>query len=145
MPKEYTDAQQVLNDMQPILNSCAKLNNKVDGIAFLNGVTMIERSEVPGFGGEFDIRGVASLLGNFTETNENTFGESTVLKHISFLNQDLQTQGLIAWSLVFPYKSYSLVFTGQFAKEKWYAVHQGTVAGYVQDILPLIKEYDRLT
>lgn len=145
MPQEYQESQQVINDMQPILNECAPLDNGIDGIAFLLNASIIARSEVDGYGGKFDAKVAASLIDNFSETTKASFGENTNLQYISFMTQDANTQELTAWSLAFPFKNYRLVFTAKLRNERQFQTHQGTVPEYIKDLLPLIKEYDRLT
>jgi hypothetical protein len=145
MPKEYTESQQVIDAMQPILNDCARKDNGIDGIAFLLNASIIARSEVDGYGGKFDAKVAASLLDNFSETTQNTFGENTNLQYVSFMTKDANTQELIAWSLSFPFKNYRLVFTGKLKNEKKFEVHKGTATEYMNDLLPFIKEYENLS
>lgn len=145
MVKDYTEAQEVLNDMQPILNDCARANNGIDGIALLLNASIIARSEVEGYGGRFDAKVASSLLDNFSDTTQECFGESTSLEFVSFMTKDGNTQELTAWSLAFPFNSYRLVFTGKLKNEKKLQIHQGTVPEYINELLPLIKEYARLT
>ncbi|NER99119.1 MAG: hypothetical protein F6J86_35740 [Symploca sp. SIO1B1] len=142
----YEESQDVINAMQPILDRCAERNNGIDRIAFLVGFEIHARSKVDGYGGKFDATAVASSLGNFTETNKDTFGKNTDFKHISFLNvtEDSGSKKIIAWSVIFPYENYKLVFAGNLKNESRYPIHRATVEEYVRDILPLIEEYDRL-
>lgn len=148
MPKEYTNSQEVLNDMQPILDSCAKRKNYIDGIAFLLNAHRIAQSEVPGEGGKMDTTVIASMISNFEETAKDTFGaDTTDLQYVTFMKKNNNTQELDAWSIVFvPTTNYKLVFTGNLQKRKRnLQIHQGTVPDYVNDLLPLIKHYSRLT
>ncbi|MDY7008487.1 MAG: hypothetical protein SWX82_32345 [Cyanobacteriota bacterium] len=148
MPKEYINSQEVLNDMQPILDSCAKRKNYIDGIAFLLNASRIAESEVPGEGGNMDTTVIASMISNFEETAKDTFGEDiTDLQYVTFMKKNKANQELSAWSIVFvPDTNYRLVFTGNLQGQKRnLQIHQGTVPDYVKDLLPLIKEYDRLT
>ncbi len=141
MAKQYNDPQDVLNEMQPILDSCAKRKNYIDGIAVVLNAAIIARSEVPER--EFDYGVVPALLNNLSETTQDTFGERTNLQYASFKTEtDEQLQ---AWSTVFPYKNYGLVFTGKLNKDENLQVHQATVPSYVEQLLPLIEAYDNLT
>ncbi|NEP10550.1 MAG: hypothetical protein F6K14_10090 [Symploca sp. SIO2C1] len=145
MPR-YSNSQDVINAMQPILDTCAELNNDIDGIAFLVGFEIRARSKVDGYGGKFDATAVASALGNFTETNKETFGNNTDLKQISFLNitENGESKQITAWSVALPYENYKLVFVANLKNKSRYPIHRGTVEEYVQDLLPLIEEYDKL-
>ena len=128
--KDYINSQGVLNDMQPILNSCAELKNYIDGIAFLSNVSRIAQSEVPGEGGKMDNKVIASMISNFEDTAKNTFGaDKTELQYVTFMKQNKESQELAAWSIVFvPNTNYKLVFTGNLqGHKKNLQVHQATI------------------
>jgi len=116
--KEYTDSQEVLNDMQPILDSCAQLKNYIDGIAFLLNATRIAQSQVPGEGGSMETKVIASMISNFEETAKDTFGESTTdLQYVTFMKQNKSTQELSAWSIVFFQVRIISLFLQEISKE----------------------------
>ncbi|NEO51794.1 MAG: hypothetical protein F6K54_01035 [Okeania sp. SIO3B5] len=148
MLKEYTNSQEVLNAMQTILDSCAELKNYIDGIAFLLNASSIAKSQVPGEGGSMDTKVIAPMISNFEQTAKDTFGEDIAdLQYITFMKKNKANQELSAWSIVFvPDTNYKLVFTGNLQGQKSnLQTHQATVPEYVEELLPLIDEYKRLT
>ncbi len=142
--KNYTEAQQVLNDMQPILDSCAGKKSYIDGIAIVLNSSIIARSEVSER--DFDSSVVPSLLNNLSETTQDTFGEDTNLQYVfvGFKNQNTDTI-FRAWTVVFPYKNYQLICSGKTETDRHLQLHQATVLTYVEQLLPLIEAHDRLT
>lgn len=148
MTKEYNNHEEVLNDIQIIIDKASRLGNYIDGIAFVLNANILVKPTVSGAGGDFDGKVVASLIGNFSETIQNTFGEETSPLYFSSMFRDptLADKELQAWTIVFAFKNYRLVFAANLKRrEKNLQFHQGAVPEYVNELLPLIKEYARLT
>ncbi|MDY7008488.1 MAG: hypothetical protein SWX82_32350 [Cyanobacteriota bacterium] len=144
----YENHDDIIKDMQPIFDSCAKKDNGIDGIAFLVGPAVQGRSRVPGFGGEFDATLAPQLFGTFDETTKEklAFDSNTTLQYVCFMNKHKETGEMEVWTLATVFSTYQLVFAGKLEKGKEHKlfIHQSTVTVYIEKLLPLIKEYERV-
>jgi hypothetical protein len=142
----FQNTDDVIKAMQPIFDDCAKKDNGIDGIAFLVGPSVQGKSRVPGFGGEFDATIAPQLLETFDETTKDklNFSQDTNLEFVSFMNKNGDNGEMQMWTLITVFSSYRLVFTGKFTKESRQFTHLSSVPLYIEKLLPLIKEYDKL-
>ncbi|NEP10551.1 MAG: hypothetical protein F6K14_10095 [Symploca sp. SIO2C1] len=139
--KSYSDSKDILNTLPILFDWFIKRTIGIDGIALVLNYNIIARSEISEE--TFDTTVVASLLANLSETTIDTLGDKISLYYVNLITQNTNGE-LQAWTLVYPYKNYRLIFSGK-KLQLDQAVDQATVLSYVRDIVPFIKSYDNLT
>ncbi|NER50796.1 MAG: hypothetical protein F6J86_35735 [Symploca sp. SIO1B1] len=139
--KTYCDSEDVLNTLQILFDWFIKRTIGIDGMALLLNSNIIARSEISEE--KFDTTVIASLLANLSETTTDTLGDNISLYYVNLITQNTNGE-LQAWTIVYPYKNYKLIFSGKIDIEEQ-SVDQATVLSYVRDIVPFIKSYDNLT
>jgi len=139
--KTYCDSEDVLNTLQILFDWFIKRTIGIDGMALLLNSNIIARSEISEE--KFDTTVIASLLANLSETTTDTLGDNISLYYVNLITQNTNGE-LQAWTIVYPYKNYKLIFSGKIDIEEQ-SVDQATVLSYVRDIIPFIKSYDNLT
>ena len=144
--KTYYDSEDILDDLQILFDWFITRTIGIDGIALVLNSSIIARSQI--LEEKFDTTIVPSLLGNLIETTIDTLGDNMNLYYVNLITQNTNGE-LQAWTLVYPYKNYRLIFSGKIdIEEKLHldqAVDESTVLNYVRDIVPLIQSYDNLT
>ncbi|NET58967.1 MAG: hypothetical protein F6K47_23330 [Symploca sp. SIO2E6] len=139
--KSYSDSEDILNALEILFDWFITRTIGIDGIALVLNSNIIARSERSEE--EFDTTVIASLLANLSETTIETLGDNINLCYVNLITQNANGE-LQAWTIVYPYENYRLIFSGKIDREKKIQLDQA-VDSYVQDLVPLIKSYDNIT